>query len=55
MFSYGPWHIDMPMLVNQQEITYNSSVRKQDKVWKTSQKQWMIEMDGEKENQQNLC
>ena len=31
-FSDGPLHMDMPVLVNQQELTYNSSVRTQDVV-----------------------
>ena len=38
------------MLADQQELTYNSSVRTQDVVWKNCQEQWMIGTDGERES-----
>ena len=31
-FSNRPLHVDIPVLVDQQELTYNSSVRTQDEV-----------------------
>ena len=33
-FSYGPLHMDMLVLIEQQEPTYNSFVQMQDIVWK---------------------
>ena len=49
MFSHGPQHTDMPVLVNRQELTNNnSSMQAQDAVWKTCQEWWTIGMDGEK-------
>ena len=42
--SYVPLHIDVSVLSNLQEITYNSSVQTQDVVWKT----WMIKTDGKR-------
>ena len=50
MFSYGPFHTDMQMLDDQREIIYNSSVQAQDGVKKTWQKQWMIEINDERES-----
>ena len=32
MTSYGPLHMDMPVLVDQQELAYNISVQKQEAV-----------------------
>ena len=34
-FSYWPLHIDMPVLDDQQEFIYNSSVRTKDEFWMT--------------------
>ena len=42
--------MDVPVLADQQELIYISSVRTQDVVWKTCQEQWMIGMDEEKES-----
>ena len=33
-FSYGPLHMDVPELADKKELTYNTSVRTQDIVWK---------------------
>ena len=54
MFSYGPLHRDVPVLANQQELTYNSYVWTQDVVWEISQKQWIIGTNVW-ESQGNLC
>ena len=35
MFLDGPLHIDGPVLVNQQDLTYNSFVWTQDVVWRS--------------------
>ena len=43
--------MDVPVLADQQESTYNISVRTQDVVWKTCREQWMIGTDGEKERE----
>ena len=50
MFSYGPLHMDEPVLADQQELSYNSSLWIQDVVSKTSLEQWMIGIDWEKES-----
>ena len=42
MFFYGPLHMDMPVLSEQQEVIYISSVQTWDVVWKTCRKRWMI-------------
>ena len=42
MFFNGLLYMDMLMLTNQHEHTYNSSVRSKNIVWKTCQEQWMI-------------
>ena len=47
----GPLHVDLPVLVKEQELIYISSVRTQGVVWKTCRERWMIEMDAEKESQ----
>ena len=46
---YGPLHMDTSVSADQQEITYNSSVRTQDVIWKTCQERWFIGTDEEKE------
>ena len=38
---YEPLRMDMPVLADQQELTYNRSVQTQDVVWKTCRKRWM--------------
>ena len=48
MYSCEPPHMNEQSLENQLESIYNSSVLIQDVTWKTSQKQWMIEMGGER-------
>ena len=48
-FSYGPLHMDVPVLADQQEPTYNSSVRTQDVVWITCRERWMIGTNGARE------
>ena len=42
------------MLVNQLELTYNSSAWTQDAVWKTCQDQWLIGTDEEKESRKSM-
>ena len=49
-----PQHMDMPVLTDQQELIYISSVQTQDIVWKTCQEQWMKEIDGEKEPRKSM-
>ena len=45
----------MPVLTDQQELTYNnSSVQTQDVVWKTCQERWMIETDGERKSEKSM-
>ena len=48
--SDGPFHMNVPVLANQQELTYNSSAQTQDTVWKTRRKLWMIGTNGERES-----
>ena len=43
MFFYGRQHMDVPVLADQQELIYVSSVQTQDVIWKTYQERWMIE------------
>ena len=40
----------MPVLADQQELTYNSFVLTQDVVWKTYRKRWLIGKNGERES-----
>ena len=40
--------MDVPVLIDQQELIDMSSVRTQDVVWETCREQWMIETDGER-------
>ena len=54
LISDVPWwtfHMDAQVWDHQLELIYNSSLRTQDVVWKTCQKQWMIELDGERERE----
>ena len=48
MYSCGLLHMGKQRLDDQLETIYNSSVSIQDVAWKTSQEQWLIEMDGER-------
>ena len=43
-----PLHMDVPVLADQQELTYNSSVRTQNVVWKTCRERWMIGTNDER-------
>ena len=54
MFSCGPLHMDKQVLDVQLEHIYNSSVQKQDVVWRTCRKQRMIEMIGERESGKSM-
>ena len=47
-FSNGPLHTDVLVQTDQQKLSYTSPVRTQDVVRKTSRKQWMIGMNGER-------
>ena len=49
--------LDVPGVADQQELTYNSSVRTQDAVWKTWRERYMIGTDGkeERKSQGNPC
>ena len=49
-FSYGPQHMDVPVLTDQQELIYISFVRTLDTTWKICREQWMIGTDGERES-----
>ena len=50
-FSYGLFHMVVPVLADQQELTYNSSVETQGVVWKTCWEWWMVGTDGEREKE----
>ena len=50
-FSYGPLHMVVPVLADQQELSYDSSAWIQDVVWKTCLEQWIIGTDGERERE----
>ena len=50
-FSYRLFYMDMTVLADQQELTYNSSVLTQGVVWKTCWKQWMIGSSVERERE----
>ena len=43
--------MDVPVLVDQQELIYISCAWTQDVVWKTCQEQWIIETYGERERE----
>ena len=55
MFFDGPLHMDMPVLVDQQELAYICTEWSQDVIWKTYWERWMIGMDrwmnGERERE----
>ena len=42
--------MNVPVLADQQEVIYISSVRTQDVIWKTCRERRMIGTDGEKES-----
>ena len=46
MFFYELLHMDIPVLVNQQELTYNNSTQ--------TKEQWMIGIDGEEESRKSM-
>ena len=46
--------MDMPVLGNQQELIYDSSVLTQDVVWKTCQKWWMIGTNGKRKSGESM-
>ena len=48
-FFFGPLHMDVPVLADQQESIYISFVQTQGVVWRTCRERWTIGMDGEKE------
>ena len=50
-FFYGPLYMDEPVLDNQQELIYISSVRTQDVVWKICLERWTLGTDGERERE----
>ena len=52
-FSYGPRHMDEPVLDNQ-EHTYTSSVWTQDVVWRICRERWMIGMICERDSGKSL-
>ena len=47
VFSNGSLHMDEPDSDNQGELTYNSSVQKQDIVRRSCRERWMIGTNGE--------
>ena len=53
-FSYEALHTVVPVLADQQELIYISSVRTQDVVWKTCQERWIIEMDGGRDSAKSV-
>ena len=48
-FSDGPLHTNLPVLGDQQELTYKSSVQSLDVIWK----QWMVWMNGERKSRKS--
>ena len=50
-FFDGPLHMDVPVLVDQQELIYISSVRTQDVIWKTYRERWIIGIERERERE----
>ena len=48
-FFYGPLHLDVSVLADQEELIYISFVQTQDAVWKTCRKRWTIGTDEERE------
>ena len=53
-FFYGPLHMNVPVLVNQQELIYISSVQTQDVVRKTYWTQWIIGMERERDSGKSM-
>ena len=47
--SYAPLHMDVQMLDDQLELTYNSFVQTRVVVLKTCWKRWIIETNGKRE------
>ena len=45
-----PFHTDLPVLADQPELTYNSSVRTEGVFYETCWKRWMIRTNDEKES-----
>ena len=54
-FSYEPLHMDVPVIVDQQELISISSLWTQDVVWKKCREGWMIGINKVKKSQENLC
>ena len=54
MFSYGAFHMNVPVLADQQEPTYNSFVQTQDVVWKFCQEGWMIGTNSKRESRKAM-
>ena len=44
-------NMDVPVLADQQELIYFSSVRRQEVVLKINRERWMVEMDGERQRE----
>ena len=51
MFFYGPFHMDWPVLADQQELIYINCVQTQHVVWKNCRERWMIGTDEERERE----
>ena len=54
MLFYGLLHNDPLVLAYQQELSYTSSVRTLDVVWRTWQEGWVIETDGDSESEKSV-
>ena len=48
-------HMVVPVLADQHELIYNSSVRTQDVIWKTCRERWMIGADGVRDSGNTCC
>ena len=48
---YGPLHMDVPVLIDQQKLIYIHSARTLDVIWKTYRERWTIGMDGERDSE----
>ena len=53
-FFYGPLHMAVSALDDQQEIIYISSVHTQDVVLKTHRERWVIRTDKERESRKSV-
>ena len=51
MFVYEPLHMDVPVLADQQELTYNSYVQTQDVISRIYRKQWLLGTYEERERE----